>query len=37
MRKPTLSLDWWAVIIAFAIIAGVRLYSRFHPHFTLPW
>jgi hypothetical protein len=37
MDKLKLSLDWWAVIIAVAIVAGVCAYSRIHPHFTFPW
>jgi len=37
MKKAKLSLDWWTVIIASAIVAGVCLYSRVQPHFTFPW
>jgi hypothetical protein len=37
MEKLKISLDWWAVIIASAIVAGVCLYARVNPHFTFPW
>jgi len=37
MDKKKLSLDWWAIIIAAAIVTGICLYSRVNPHFTFPW
>lgn len=37
MEKPKLSLDWWAVVIASLVVAGVCAYSRINPHFTFPW
>jgi len=37
MKKPKLSIDWWAVIIVSAIVASIWAFSQIYPYFTFPW
>jgi len=37
ISKTSLSLDWWTVIAAAVIVAGVRVCSLVDLRFTFPW